>query len=158
LVGNVKPTSLPQQTIRGSTPSNPIIIEESDLTHLPHIDPSQLTSVNGEDISSLIRQKNIYPVLSSIVKLLSNSPATSTQPPSAHDRPSSRSCSERATTAAPPLKRRKLTSVPAGAVEWDVPYPFPEGEGPEAYHATWERERARHLIMQLVESIKAASE
>ncbi|KAG1843561.1 hypothetical protein DFJ58DRAFT_626440, partial [Suillus subalutaceus] len=53
---------------------------------------------------------------------------------------------------------RKLTSVPAGAVEWDVPYPFPEGEGPKAYHATWERERARHLITQLVESIKAAFE
>lgn len=39
-----------------------------------------------------------------------------------------------------------------------MPYPFPEGEGPEAYHATWERERARHLITQLVESIKAASD
>lgn len=159
LVGNVKPTSLPQQTIRGSTPSNPIIIEESDTARLPHADPSQLTSVTGEDaITSLIRQKNIFPVLSSIVKLLGNSPAASTRPPSTHDRASSRPCSEPATTAPPPLKRRKLTSVPAGAVEWDVPYPFPEGEGPEAYHATWERERARHLITQLVESIKAASE
>lgn len=159
LVGNVKPTSLPQQTIRGSTPSNPIIIEESDLTRLPHVDPSQLTSVNGEDaITSLIRQKNIFPVLSSIVKLLGNSPAVSTQPLSTHDRASPRPCSEPATTAPPPLKRRKLTSVPAGAVEWDVPYPFPEGEGPEAYHATWERERARHLITQLMESIKTAFE
>lgn len=155
----MKPTSLPQQTIRGSTPSNPIIIEESDPAHLSHADPSQLTSINGEDaITSLIRQKNIFPVLSSIVKLLGNSPAVSTRPPSIHYRASSRPCSEPATTAPPPLKRRKLTSVPAGAVEWDVPYPFPEGEGPEAYHATWERERARHLITQLVESIKAASE
>lgn len=159
LVGNVKPTSLPQQTVRGSTPSNPIIIEESDPTRLPYVDPNQFTSVNGEDaITSLIRQKNIYPVLSSIVKLLGNSSAASTQPPSTYDRASSRPCSEPATTAPPPLKRRKLTSVPAGAVEWDVPYPFPEGEGPEAYHATWERERVRHLISQLVESIKAASE
>lgn len=159
LVGNVKPTSLPQQTIRGSTPSNPIIIEESDPAHQPHADPSQLTSINGEDaITSLIRQKNIFPVLSSIMKLLGNSPAASTRPPSTHDRASSRPCNEPAMTAPPPLKRRKLTSVPAGAVEWDVPYPFPEGEGPEAYHATWERERARHLITQLVESIKAASE
>jgi hypothetical protein len=153
----VKPTSLPQQTIRGSTPSNPIIIEESDTTRLPHVDPGQLTS--GEDaIASLIRQKNIFPVLSSIVKLLGSSPAASTPPPSTHLRASSRPCSEPATTAPPPLKRRKLTNVPAGAVEWDVPYPFPEGEGPKAYHATWERERARHLITQLVESIKAASE
>ncbi|KAG1842031.1 hypothetical protein DFJ58DRAFT_67017 [Suillus subalutaceus] len=150
LVGNVKPTSLPQQTIRGSTPSNPIIIEESDPTRLPHVDPSQLTS--------LIRQKTIFPVLSSIMKLLGNSPAASTQPLFTNDCPSSRQCSEPATTAPPPLKRRKLTSVPAGAVEWDVPYPFPEGEGPKAYHATWERERARHLITQLVESIKAAFE
>lgn len=159
LVGNVKPTSLPQQTLRGSTPSNPIIIEEFDQTRLPHVDPSQLTSVNEEDaIASLIRLNKIFPVLSSIVKLLGNSPAASTQPPSTHDRASSRPCSEPATTAPPPLKRRKLTSVPAGAVEWDVPYPFPEGEGPESYHATWERERARHLITQLLESIKAASE
>lgn len=88
-------------------------------------------------------------MLSSIVKLLGNSPAASAQPPST---------SVSAMTGPPPLKRRKLTSVPAGAVEWDVPYPFPEGEGPEAYHATWERERARHLITQLVESIKAASD
>lgn len=159
LVGNVKPTSLPQRTIRGSTPSNPIIIEESDVTHLPDVDLSQLTSVNGEDsIASLIRHQNIFPVLSSIIKLLGNSPAASTQPLSTYDRASPRPCSEPATTAPPPLKRRKLTSVPAGAVEWDVPYPFPEGEGPEAYHATWERERARHLITQLVESIKAASD
>ncbi|KIK41743.1 hypothetical protein CY34DRAFT_805689 [Suillus luteus UH-Slu-Lm8-n1] len=159
LVGNVKPTSLPQQTIRGSTPSNPIIIEESDPARLPNADPSQLTSINGEDaITSLIRQKNIFPVLSNIVKLLGNSPAASTRPPSTHYRAYSRLCSEPATSAPPALKRRKLTSVPAGAVEWDVPYPFPEGEGPEAYHATWERERARHLITQLVESIKAASE
>lgn len=155
----MKPTSLPQRTIRGSTPSNPIVIEESDLTHLPHVDPSQLTSVNGEDaIASLIRQKNIFPVLSSIVKLLGNSPAASTQSLSTNDHASPRPCSEPATTAPPPLKRRKLTSVPAGAVEWDVPYPFPEGEGPKAYHATWERERARYLITQLVESIKGAFE
>lgn len=155
----MKPTSLPQRTIRGSTPSNPIVIEESDLAHLPHVDPSQLTSVNGEDaIASLIRQKNIFPVLSSIVKLLGNSPAASTQSLSTNDHASPRPCSEPATTAPPPLKRRKLTSVPAGAVEWDVPYPFPEGEGPKAYHATWERERARHLITQLVESIKGAFE
>ncbi|KAG2128123.1 hypothetical protein BD769DRAFT_1458180 [Suillus cothurnatus] len=148
LVGNVKPTSLPQQSVRGSTPSNPIIIEESDLT-----------SVNGEDaINSLIRQKNIFPVLSSIVKLLGNSPAATTQPLFTNDRASPRPCSEPTTTAPPPLKRRKLTSVPAGAVEWDVPYPFPEGEGPKAYHATWERERARHLITQLVESIKTTFE
>jgi hypothetical protein len=159
LVGNVKPTSLPQQSVRGSTPSNPIIIEESDVTRPPHIDPSQLTSVNGEDaINSLIRQKNIFPVLSSIVKLLGNSPAATTQPLFTNDRASPRPCSEPTTTAPPPLKRRKLTSVPAGAVEWDVPYPFPEGEGPKAYHATWERERARHLITQLVESIKATFE
>ncbi|OAX39547.1 hypothetical protein K503DRAFT_689366, partial [Rhizopogon vinicolor AM-OR11-026] len=59
-------------------------------------------------------------------------------------------------TGPPPLKRRKLTSVPAGAVDWDVPYPFPEGEGPESYHATWEQDRARQLIVQLLELIKDA--
>lgn len=160
LVGNVNPTRLPQQTARGSTPSNPIIVEELGSTHVArfsHFDPSQLPPVNGEDaIVSLMRHKSISPVISSILKLLGNSPATSTHP--FHNHPSSHPCSAPATTGPSPLKRRKLTSVPAGAVDWDVPYPFPEGEGPEAYHATWERERARHLITQLLESIKADSD
>jgi len=61
-------------------------------------------------------------------------------------------------TGPPPPKRRKLTNVPAGAVDWDVPYPFPEGEGPESHHATWERERARQLIIQLLDLLKGAAQ
>lgn len=59
-------------------------------------------------------------------------------------------------TGPPPPKRRKLANVPAGAVDWDVPYPFQKGEGPESYHATWERERARQLIIQLLDLLKGA--
>ncbi|OJA12423.1 hypothetical protein AZE42_03384 [Rhizopogon vesiculosus] len=147
LVGDIKPTNLPHQTLQGSTPCNPIVVEESPQC--------QLSPLNGEDvITSLIRQQNIFPVLSSILKLMGNSPDPLGQPTYTHS--FSRPYGAPLMTGPPPLKRRKLTSVPAGAVDWDVPYPFPEGEGPESYHATWEQDRARHLIVQLFEMIKNA--
>ncbi|KAF8808710.1 hypothetical protein BYT27DRAFT_7052448, partial [Phlegmacium glaucopus] len=52
---------------------------------------------------------------------------------------------------------RKLNRVPAGATDWDVPYPFQEGEGPDEYYKTWERERGKHLVAQLVKLIKGAA-
>lgn len=160
LVGDIKPTNRPHQTLQGSTPSNPIIVEELGSTPFAQftpIDSSQLPPVDGEDvITSLINQKNIFPVLSSILKLLGDSVDPLGHLPATHTLSFSRPYGAPAMTGPPPLKRRKLTSVPAGAVDWDVPYPFPEGEGPEAYHATWERERARQLMIQLLELIKGA--
>ncbi|EGN99252.1 hypothetical protein SERLA73DRAFT_137509, partial [Serpula lacrymans var. lacrymans S7.3] len=53
---------------------------------------------------------------------------------------------------------RKLSNVPAGAADWDVPYPFQSGEGPAAYRANWERERGRQLLTQLITLIKGAAQ
>ncbi|KAI0091298.1 hypothetical protein BDY19DRAFT_991864 [Irpex rosettiformis] len=57
----------------------------------------------------------------------------------------------------PPLKKRKLTNVPAGAADWDVPYPFPAGQGPRDYHSTWAQHRQQQLLEDLVGLVKSAS-
>ena len=56
----------------------------------------------------------------------------------------------------PPVKRRRLHCVPAGAADWDVPYPFKEGDGPDEYHKTWERKRSKEIVMQFFKLIKLA--
>ncbi|KAJ8072483.1 hypothetical protein PM082_016042 [Marasmius tenuissimus] len=56
-----------------------------------------------------------------------------------------------------PSKRRKLNHVPAGADDWDVPYPFQQGEGPQSYHDGWVQYRAKQLVSQLVALIRTAS-
>ena len=53
-------------------------------------------------------------------------------------------------------KRRKLSNVPAGASDWDVPYPFPEGQGPPGYHQNWQRLRGEQLVEDLVGLVKSA--
>lgn len=49
-----------------------------------------------------------------------------------------------------PPKRRKLSRVPAGAADWDVPYPFPPGEGPPNYKEEWSNERCERLISDFI--------
>ncbi|KAH9960830.1 hypothetical protein BC827DRAFT_1103965, partial [Russula dissimulans] len=51
---------------------------------------------------------------------------------------------------------RRLNSVPAGAADWDVPYPFQQGEGPNQYRLHWEKERLKQLLSQLAVLIKCA--
>lgn len=58
---------------------------------------------------------------------------------------------------APQAKRRKLAHVPAGAGDWDVPYPFPEGQGPPGYHENWQRQRGQQLVEDLVGLVKSAA-
>ncbi|KAF9223420.1 hypothetical protein BS17DRAFT_665266, partial [Gyrodon lividus] len=52
---------------------------------------------------------------------------------------------------------RKLKHVPAGAVDWDIPFPFAAGEGPKAYRDTWAQERAKRLVTQLLGLVKDAT-
>ncbi|THG99080.1 hypothetical protein EW026_g3220 [Hermanssonia centrifuga] len=59
--------------------------------------------------------------------------------------------------SAPPPKRRKLTTVPAGAADWDVPYPFEAGQGPPDYQTNWERQRGQQLLEDLVGLVKSAA-
>ena len=162
--------------------ANPIVVEDEHprlgLNHhqsyLPTIDPALLPAPSNEDIvATLIRQKDIFPVLESILKLIAagSRPSASEQQPA---RPPIHSGSDWRTSSRPPIpnhavretsvtsegrptKKRKLNRVPAGATDWDVPYPFQNGEGPQAYQTTWERERGKQLVSQLIGLIKTAA-
>ncbi|KAF8547960.1 hypothetical protein OG21DRAFT_1449738 [Imleria badia] len=139
--------------------------------HLDQLDPEILRS---NIMYSLTKEKNIFPVLESLIKLLGGEPhLPSTNPPPQsfarpyghgifYTQPSSPAVSRSSpfsttTPAAPPQKRRKLKHVPAGAADWDVPFPFAAGEGPEAYRDTWARDRAKQLVTQLLELIQHAA-
>ncbi|KAF9468088.1 hypothetical protein BDZ94DRAFT_1148100, partial [Collybia nuda] len=167
LVGGIKPANLSvHRHTRGTNPSNPIVVEDEDepilgrATNFRHpyihpIDPNLLPTPSTQDVvAMLIGQKDIFPVLESILRLIASGAGPHIPHPSAPSRPSRPVSSE---TLLPPTKKRKLNRVPAGAVDWDVPYPFPQGEGPEAYRTTWERERGKQLISQLVSLIKNAA-
>lgn len=190
LVGCVKPaqlythapqhTSVRQSLIRGSTPTNPIVLDDDqDAPHieeLPSPQPHVLHSLDQLDpellrsniLNSLIQEKNIFPVLESLIKLLGGEPHfPSSPPPQLFSRPYGHdivnvqsprvSATAGSTTIVPPQKRRKLKHVPAGAVDWDIPFPFATGEGPEGYRYTWARDRAVHLVTQLLELIQGAT-
>ncbi|GJE88628.1 hypothetical protein PsYK624_047110 [Phanerochaete sordida] len=60
-------------------------------------------------------------------------------------------------TDQPQIKKRKLSHVPAGASEWDVPYPFPDGQGPPDYYQNWQKLRGQQLVEDLVGLVKSAA-
>ena len=163
LICGLDPSTLSTKYHKGATSQNPIIVED-ELDPPPlgkgdaySFDSSLLPSPPSEEVvSSLVKQKNIFPVLESLLRLLSGTGASNTahavtpfcSPASSVDALSK----ERG--AAP--KRRKLNSVPAGAADWDVPYPFPQGEGPTNYRLRWEKERLKQLLSQLGVLVKGA--
>ncbi|KAJ3504317.1 hypothetical protein NLJ89_g7995 [Agrocybe chaxingu] len=177
-VGGVKPSTLTHT--RGSTPSNPILVDDDDTPMIgrrnqlsqsrepsncqPYIDPSLLTApTNQEIVQVLIGQKDIFPVLESILKLIMGAtpkPRSNSQPPpTGFERRPAQVLSQTNTSSdsGQSVKKRRLNRVPAGAADWDVPYPFEKGEGPTAYEKTWERERGKRLIAELIKLIKAAA-
>ena len=196
LVGCVKPAQLythgPQPTpiqqsrshspIRGSTPTHPIVLDD-DQEKYPcgqHQMPQRLDQLDPETLrsnimNSLTKERNIFPVLESLIKLLGGEPHlpfTNPPPqsfarpyghgifntqPSTSVSPLSAPSGSTTTAAISPPKRRKLKHVPAGAVDWDVPFPFAAGEGPEAYRDTWARDRAKQLVTQLLELVQNAA-
>lgn len=137
------------------------------------VDPALLPApTNKEIVAMLIGQKDIFPVLQCILRLiagqkaeqlaLASAPSTPTSTSSRKKRRKSRSEQPVPSPVlngpkAPPLKRRKLNRVPAGAADWDVPYPFQEGEGPQEYRKMWEKERGKQLISQLMNLIRIAA-
>lgn len=170
LVGGLNPKQL--SVPRGSSAHNPIVIDDSDtsvaagpLTSQPQsisrhpapapVGPGQLSPPNGEEIlASLIRSGNLLPVVQSLVRLLSGPAPNAPAPPRL---PTRTGWEHPSPNSAPPLKRRKLNNVPAGATDWDVPYPFQEGQGPQGYEATWAQQRARALLADLVGLIQGAA-
>jgi len=171
-VAGVKPAAITHT--RGTTPSNPILVDDEDApligrqhrtrfreTSQPSIDPAKLSAPSNEEIVSvLVGQKDIFPVLESILKLIAK--GVPQRPAPRHTgferrQPGDYQNTAGSTAYSQPAKKRKLNRVPAGASDWDVPYPFPEGEGPTAYEQTWERERGKQLISELIKLIKVAA-
>ncbi|KAJ7104165.1 hypothetical protein B0H15DRAFT_942175 [Mycena belliarum] len=175
VVAGVRPAHLPARSaparsappVQGATSSNPIFVDDdvrpppvSRFKRLPrvNVDPSQLPPPSNQDIvSTLIRQRDIFPVLEHILKFI----AAQTPPSSRSNFSRSQSrCSSDSRSHTPsdePKKRRKLRQVPAGAALWDVPFPFNEGEGPDTYRDDWEKDRGKKLIADLVAVIKGAA-
>ena len=164
LIGGLDPTTLSTRHHRGTTSENPIIVE-NELDPPPlgkgdtfSFDSSLLPSPSSEEVvSSLVKQRNVFPVLESLLRLLSGTGVSSISPavtPSCTPAPSGFNALSKERGVTP--KRRRLNSVPAGAADWDVPYPFQQGEGPSQYRLRWEKERLRQLLSQLAVVIKGA--
>ena len=135
LVANINPASLSvRRHNQGNGPNNPIVVEDEGTTlpcsgHPTAPTPAQL-------LATLSAQKELFPVLEQLLNILRRGLEPSTQPPP--DPPQ------------PPPKRRKLSRVPAGAADWDVPFPFPPGEGPPDYKEKWTNERCERLISDFI--------
>ncbi|KAI0694625.1 hypothetical protein BC835DRAFT_1213209, partial [Cytidiella melzeri] len=187
LVGGVNPANLSvQRHTRGESPNNPIVVEEVPDTpkigrwpvHHPGIVPGQLPVPSTQEVlSTLVKQKNLYPVVDALLRLVSNAagvahavPLYSYHPyqyaypyhyayPYSYSNPYPHPNFQFTTAASPsPAKKRKLTDVPAGAADWDVPYPFAAGQGPPGYHSNWGRQRQQQLLEDLVGLVKSASQ
>ena len=178
LIAGIKPSKLTilPTVDRGAGPSNPIVLDDreteiprrpsgqmgrSNMEYFKNLHPSQLpTPTTQEVVDMLIKLKDIFPVLQSILKLLVSGGATQGGNPTSTTsaRGWASQAGQRRITVQPLVKRRKLNRVPAGAADWDVPYPFLDGEGPEAYRQNWTKDRSRQLIAQLIGLVRAALE
>ncbi len=164
LIGGLKPSDLSTSYHRGATSQNPIIVE--DELDPPLLGKHSTFSLNSaslppptseEVVSSLVKQKNIFPVLESLLRLLSGTGVLYTFPVATFSRPfDSASLNSGGQERGIAPKRRRLNSVPAGAADWDVPYPFQQGEGPSQYRRHWEKERLKQLLSQLAVLIRGA--
>ncbi|KAG6820956.1 hypothetical protein H0H93_009192 [Arthromyces matolae] len=183
LVGGVKPASLAvRRRALGTAVSNPIVIDDEEraprrpsqspappLLQQLGVDVDRLPAPSTQEIVSvLIRQKEIFPLLQGLLKLISQPQQLDLEPsltsfrrthrsfqPSGSANPQLSSSHSHSHTG-PPAKKRRLDRVPAGASDWDVPYPFAAGEGPDSYRANWQRDRGKQLMSQLVGLIKDA--
>ncbi|KAF5342382.1 hypothetical protein D9611_001853 [Ephemerocybe angulata] len=195
LVAGINPAYLDHRP-RGTTPSNPIVIEEAAAHKPPPPRPKKTTPTipsisttpaarnvaivepvgecldkpglsmpsKQEILAYLVKEKDVFPIIQCLIKI--------TAPGATHPPTRKRSSSwgkEELAKRGPrteivgthatgfPMKKRKLNRVPAGAADWDIPFPFARGEGPEEYDETWRSEREKQLITQLINLIKNAT-
>jgi len=134
LVANINPASLSTRRYdRGNDLNNPIVVEDEGVT-LPRFgNPTAPTP--AQLLTTLSGQKELFPVLEQLLNILRGVDPSIQPPPNSPQ---------------PPPKRRKLSRVPAGATDWDVPFPFPPGEGPPNYKEEWTNERCERLISDFI--------
>ncbi|KAJ6531784.1 hypothetical protein B0H19DRAFT_1188567 [Mycena capillaripes] len=170
VVAGVRPAHLPARSApTGTTSSNPIFVDDEPQppvksrfkrTLPTDVDVASLPAPSNQDIvSTLIKQRDIFPLLESILKFIASKPPGAALESFQSQSRSSSDAGSRSQTpdSVPTKKRRKLRHVPAGAELWDVPFPFNEGEGPEAYRNDWEKDRGKKLVAELVSLIKSAA-
>lgn len=215
LVGGVNPATLSvQRHTRGESPSNPIVVEDEHDTPRIGRRPVQNPALVGaqlpvpstqEILATLLKQKNLYPVVDALLRLVATSSGTPVPvpplvPPLLPSTSSTSTAGSSQVPAYPPTyqysyypyqypypyyysypypyatpyyhaasfassspdggpqaKKRKLSAVPAGAADWDVPYPFAAGQGPPGYHSNWGRQRQQQLLEDLVGLIQSAA-
>lgn len=135
LVANINPASLStRRHNQGNDPNNPIMVEDEGAA-LPRFG-HPIAPTPAQLLATLSAQKELFPVLEQLLNILRRGADPPNQLP---QNPSQ-----------PPPKRRKLSRVPAGATDWDVPFPFPPGEGPPNYKEEWTNERCERLISDFV--------
>lgn len=135
LVANINPASLSTHRYnQGDNPRNPIVVGDEGVTLPLFEQPAAPTP--AQLLATLSAQKDLFPVLEQLLGILRRGINPSVQPPS--------------NSSQQPSKRRKLSRVPAGAADWDVPFPFPPGEGPANYKEEWTNERCERLISDFV--------
>ncbi|TFK28123.1 hypothetical protein FA15DRAFT_678546 [Coprinopsis marcescibilis] len=164
----------PQPPKAPPKPKPPPKPRKDPMEILDTIDTSKVPMPSKKEILSvLVKEKDLLPVLHGLIKLGTGldrqRPATGPRwsAPELQDlsqrlkggAAQNVARSARSTPEAPeyPSKKRRLNRVPAGAADWDVPYPFSQGEGPEAYRETWTGHRGRQLIAQMVHLVKIAT-
>ena len=133
LVAKINPASLStHRRNQGDNPRNPIVVEDQGATF--HLSEQPAAPTPAQLLTTLSAQKDLFPVLQQLLDILRRGA----------DPPLPLSLSQ------PALKRRKLSRVPAGAADWDVPFPFPPGEGPPNYKEEWTNERCERLISDFI--------
>ena len=135
LVANINPASLSaRRHHQGGNPTNPIVVEDEGAT-LP-LSEQPAAPTPAQLLATLSAQKELFPVLEQLLGILRRGIDPPAQPPF--------------NSGQQPSKRRRLSRVPAGAADWDVPFPFPPGEGPPNYQEEWTNERCERLISDFI--------
>ena len=170
MVGRVHPAKLSTGRNSGSSPNNPIVVdEESSATagaawkaasklraKSVTLDPHAQAIVD-----SFMSHPKILPAMQSITSLLrtdSNTNVGCCTGANHHYHNTSHPSHPYQALNPTTRRKRKLTSVPAGAEDWDVPYPFPNNEGPENYREKWEKskEREKRVMEKLTGLVRGA--
>lgn len=113
--------------------------------HLPS-KPSDEGPFSSGIISFLTHDADFTAAIRSYVYLLAN-------PPEFRISETSEGTSPHTTKHGRTKGRKK---VPANAADWDVPYPFPDGEAPRGYLETWSLEKAKSLSNTMLSAVRRA--